>query len=582
MKKMQMEQSSPMNYGNIVWEQFKKRPLGLIALIMVLLFAFIGLYAPFLASSRPIVVSFEGHLYFPLLRYLFYTGYYSKPIDLFYNLLMFTLPLALLFGWIYRPWRKQVYICLFIVQVCLFIALSLYRVKDPAASPVLEMQQREALRAHKSELQDPLMADFIHLPTWEFNIKYQTPYAKLNLALKEQSYLSQHQQVVRDLASKSSLKLERVAQGAFDPGTIPTLWNLTRREQDQQAARYEQILKSEKENYSQAIKNYPILRLSYLAAKENYNNSTAFSKIDQATLQVNESDYQSIKMTFEANRKVIQRYLSAKEKLEYLRAKQRWILQAVGGLKNQINPLLRPFHWEEDAGGSQNLNQVVSWWHLTRINRKDLVSSLIFGIRVSLVVGVTAVAFALLIGLPVGAMAGYFGGKFDLFICRLMEIWEALPTFFMLLLVVAMTQSKSIFLVISVLGIFGWTGIARYIRGEVLKQRHLSYVEACCAMGLGTKRIIFNHILPNAIPPVITLLPFAIMAAIISEAGLSFLGLGEEGSSSWGVLMDEGRTAFPGESYLLWPPALLLTLLLISIAIVGDTLRDAIDPKLRV
>ena len=100
-------------------------------------------------------------------------------------------------------------------------------------------------------------------------------------------------------------------------------------------------------------------------------------------------------------------------------------------------------------------------------------------------------------------------------------------------------------------------------------------------MGFKDRRIIFTHILPNAIPPVLTLLPFAVMAAITSEAGLSFLGLGEEGSCSWGVLMDEGRAAFPGESYLLWPPAILLTLLLVAIALVGDATRDAIDPKMQ-
>ena len=90
---------------------------------------------------------------------------------------------------------------------------------------------------------------------------------------------------------------------------------------------------------------------------------------------------------------------------------------------------------------------------------------------------------------------------------------------------------------------------------------------------------MFVHILPNAIPPLLTLLPFAIMGAISSEAGLSFLGLGEEGSCSWGVLMDEGRTAFPGESYLLWPPVIVLTILLIAIALAGDALRDAMDPR---
>ena len=100
-------------------------------------------------------------------------------------------------------------------------------------------------------------------------------------------------------------------------------------------------------------------------------------------------------------------------------------------------------------------------------------------------------------------------------------------------------------------------------------------------MGFSDRYIMFSHILPNAIPPLLALVPFAVMGAITSEAGLSFLGLGEEGSGSWGVLMDEGRTAFPAESYLLWPPAILLTIFLVAIAIMGDTLRDALDPKLR-
>ena len=100
-------------------------------------------------------------------------------------------------------------------------------------------------------------------------------------------------------------------------------------------------------------------------------------------------------------------------------------------------------------------------------------------------------------------------------------------------------------------------------------------------MGFPDSYIMFSHILPNAIPHVLTLLPFAMMGAITSEAGLSFLGLGEEGSCSWGVLMDEGRSAFPSESYLLWPPAILLTILLVAIAMVGDSFRDALDPKMR-
>ena len=163
----------------------------------------------------------------------------------------------------------------------------------------------------------------------------------------------------------------------------------------------------------------------------------------------------------------------------------------------------------------------------------------------------------------------------------MIEIWESMPTFFMLLMVVAFLHSKSIFIVIVVIGLFGWTGFSRFVRGEFLKQKQLPYVEACRAMGFSDRYIMFSHIFPNAIPPLLTLIPFAVMGAITSEAGLSFLGLGEEGSGSWGVLMDEGRTAFPSESYLLWPPAILLTIFLVAIALMGDALRDALDPKIQ-
>jgi peptide/nickel transport system permease protein len=274
-------------------------------------------------------------------------------------------------------------------------------------------------------------------------------------------------------------------------------------------------------------------------------------------------------------------YREAIASLKYLAEKRQWLEEENKKIEFEVMPLIRHFHWEDDAGGEQSMNLLLPWWELTRINRKDLSAALIFGVRISLVVGIMAVFIAMLIGIPVGSMAGYYGGKFDILVCRLLEVWESMPTFFMLLLVVAITQSKSIFIVIAVVGIFGWTGFSRYIRGEFFKQRNLPYVEACHALGFRDSRIMFSHILPNAIPPVLTLLPFAIMGAITSEAGLSFLGLGEEGSCSWGVLMDEGRTAFPGESYLLWPPAILLTLLLIAIALVGDALRDAIDPKMR-
>ena len=242
-------------------------------------------------------------------------------------------------------------------------------------------------------------------------------------------------------------------------------------------------------------------------------------------------------------------------------------------------PLVRPFHWEDDAGGDQALNKFVSWWDLHGSIARTW-SPHYFRRPNFFSVGILAIGLAFLIGIPIGAFAGYYGGKFDLIVYRLIEIWESMPTFFMLLMVVAFLHSKSIFLVIAIIGFFGWTGFSRFIRGEFFRQKELLYVEACRSIGYNDGTIIFSHLIPNAIPPLLTLVPFAIMGAITSEAGLSFLGLGEEGSNSWGVLMDEGRSAFPAESYLLWPPAILLTILLVSIALVGDTLSDALDPKI--
>jgi peptide/nickel transport system permease protein len=447
-------------------EKFKKKSLGMGALAVIFLFFLAGTYAPFLASNKPLVVLYENSLYFPLFKYLFFQGFYSKSIDLFFNILMFTLPLFLFLPF----WIPS------LLQVALFTFLALVPIKDPATSSYTMNEN----------------------PDWNLELQKMSSYQKLNLILEYQRNLDQK---------------NRVHSVAYQK-EIPILWNLNLDEEKRQRELYE-------------------------------SDQTPYSKA----------------------------------KLDYLKNKRAWLQSEAQKISFRLMPLLRDFHWEEAAGGDQNWNVAAPFMELTRTNRKDLVSALLFGIRISLVVGILAVALALVIGIPIGALGGYFGGRTDIIICRILEVWESMPTFFMLLLIVAITQSKSIFLVIGVVAFFGWTGIARYVRGEFFKQKELPYVEALKALGFGRSAIIFKQILPNALPLVLTLLPFAIMGAISSEAGLSFLGLGEEGSCSWGVLMDEGRVVFPGESYLLWPPALMLTTLLVAIALAGDALRDALDPR---
>ena len=567
-------------YWKVVWKEFKKSRVGVAALCLLGLLCLTGIYAPVFASSKPLMVFWNGHLYFPLLRYLFYNGFYTKPIDLFFNLLMFTIPAASVCTVFRSTKMKRGWLtCVACLQIGLFIWVISGAVKDPSHDPALEKARKEISQKQYRFHEDPLLAPLAVQTSWDFDLRYQTPYSQLNHLLEYHYIKAQHERLnpyLVHFAEKASREM-------------PTLWYVKQRNTENQKARLQETIQFSEKAYREAEQVLPDLTQAYLP----FSHSFIMAKyaLEHASFPEHEPAEKRLahilKTAAEARvplgnvRQIMIDYQKAIAEAGYLDEKEAWLKVESKKLRILIPPLMRSFHWEEDAGGAQLANHHLPWWELTRVNRKDLIASLIFGIRVSLVVGLSAVALSLLIGIPLGMLAGYFGGKADLVLSRVIEMWEAMPTFFMLLLVIAITQSKSIFLVIMVLGIFGWTGIARFMRSEALKQRKLAYVAACKSLGFTHPRIMFSHILPNAIPPILTLLPFSIMGAITSEAGLSFLGLGEEGSTSWGVLMDEGRSVFPAESYLLWPPAILLTLLLISIALVGDRLRDALDPKMR-
>lgn len=548
--------------NNIIWTQYKKTKLGRVALFFLLTLFLIGLYAPFLASSKPFIVAYEGKLYFPFFRSLFYRGFYTKEIDLFYNVLMFTLPLGLACYFLFKQHRKLLLTLVATLQIGLFVLFSFGIVKDPQSEPTLTIERQEILKNKIPRHSDPLLSPLPQPQSWKFDLGFLNDYNKMTLLLRYQGRKLQEER----LSSYGKLYFEKTGK------TMPTLSLIEEQNRSQEIASLEKKVEAGKPSYDRALAVYPELEKAYrrIALRHLYDKSAP-----------EEDNEKEVITLLTQSRKTIIEYREALYKLNFLKERSAWLATESEKLHVYARPLLRPFHWEEDAGGGQGFNAYLPWWELTRLNRKDLVASLLFGIRVSLVVGVTAIALALLIGIPAGLISGYFAGKVDITMCRIIEIWEAMPTFFMLLMIVAITQSKSIFLVVATLGLFGWTGFARFMRGEVLKIRQLPYVQACHSLGFGHTRIMGSHILPNAIPPILTLLPFSMMAAITSEAGLSFLGLGEEGSASLGVLMNEGRSVFPGESYLLWPPAILLTVLLVAIALVGDALRDAIDPKMR-
>lgn len=560
------------SYWQIVWKQFCRHRLGVAALLILFLFVLVGIYAPFLASSKPLVVQFQGKWYFPLFRYLFYPNFFTKPLDLFYNLLMFTFPLFIL-AWIglrrTKALRFWTLLGIAAFQLVIFVLLLFYPLADPAFDSNLSHQRQQKLQLHMKNLQTNPLLTPPFLPNWEEELRSLNSYAQLNLVLRYKQYQLQQTNLRKHEESYHTQAKHRNQTDVL----FPTLWNLTYQKEKNDEENQRNTLKQLQSQYLEAKKTITLIQ-QLCPASQQFNFSSLF--LCDLLNHLSPQDRAWLLQT----KTIVDRYEKVEAQLKYLKDRRTWLEEELNQLHGEVMPLIRPFHWEDDAGGDQGFNQFVSWWDLTRINRKDMVASLIFGVRVSLSVGLLAIGLALFIGIPIGAIAGYYGGKTDLIAYRLIEIWESMPTFFMLLMIVAFLQSKSIFLVIAVIGLFGWTAFSRFIRGEFLRQKQLLYVEACHALGYPNKKIIFSHLLPNAIPPLLTLVPFAIMGAITSEAALSFLGLGEEGSNSWGVLMDEGRSAFPSESYLLWPPAILLTILLVSIALVGDTLRDALDPKL--
>lgn len=211
---------------------------------------------------------------------------------------------------------------------------------------------------------------------------------------------------------------------------------------------------------------------------------------------------------------------------------------------------------------------------------RDLLCRMIWGGRVSLSVGVVAVSIYVTIGIIIGSIAGYFRGWTDLFVSRIVEIVICFPTFFLILTIIAFL-GPSIFNIMIVIGLIGWTGVARLVRGEFLRLGEQEFVLAGRSLGYSSLRIIFRHILPNAMGPVLVSATFGIAGAILTESALSFLGMGiTVPKPSWGGILNAGRGAHfaPWITYF---PGIAIFVTITAYNLVGETLRDAADPRLR-
>lgn len=220
-------------------------------------------------------------------------------------------------------------------------------------------------------------------------------------------------------------------------------------------------------------------------------------------------------------------------------------------------------------------------WLGTNANAEDLASGMIHACRIALSVGLISTSIALAIGIVVGGLMGYYVGKVDLFGMRLIEIFEAIPTLVLLITVMA-AYGRNLYLMMAVIGFLSWTGTARFVRAEFLRLRGQDFVQAAIATGLGQTAIIFKHILPNGLTPVLVTATFGVAGAIITEATLSYLGLGLVDQPSWGRMLNDVRSG--GQGFVWWMavfPGLAIFLTVYAYALVGDAMRDALDPKLK-
>lgn len=211
---------------------------------------------------------------------------------------------------------------------------------------------------------------------------------------------------------------------------------------------------------------------------------------------------------------------------------------------------------------------------------RDLLSRLLIGARISFFIGFIAVFISLLIGIPVGAIAGYFGGKIDNFIMWIINITWSIPT---LLLVIAITLAlgKGFWQVFIAVGLTMWVEVARVVRGQVITTKQQQYVEAAKALGFSDFRIIFKHILPNILAPIIVISAANFAAAILIESGLSFLGIGSQPPTpSWGAMIkNHYNYIILGKPFLALIPGLAIMSLVMAFMLIGNTLRDALDVK---
>jgi ABC-type dipeptide/oligopeptide/nickel transport system permease subunit len=243
-------------------------------------------------------------------------------------------------------------------------------------------------------------------------------------------------------------------------------------------------------------------------------------------------------------------------------------------------PWITPYGYKERT---PDLREGPSWdhWFGTDTLGYDVYTRVVYGARVSLKIGVVSTLIALLIGVAFGAASGFFGGRADSFMMRIVDIFLSIP-YFILAVAIATVFGRSENAIIIVLGVTGWLAIARIVRASFLGLKKMEYAEAARALGFGRTRRIFGHLLPNATVPIIVYGTIAIGGAILAESALSFIGVGPQfPTPAWGLMVSDAKGQMASAGHILFFPAFAIFLTVLAFVLVGDGLRDTLDPKMR-
>lgn len=257
------------------------------------------------------------------------------------------------------------------------------------------------------------------------------------------------------------------------------------------------------------------------------------------------------------------------------------LLVIIAALANVLAPYDPTFSLRGMRGAMPSAEHLLG----TDTNGRDLLSRVLYGARIALAVGIGATLLQLVIGVTLGAIAGYFGGWTDTLLSRLIDTLMAMPVLALLTLLASVLRDKeipSVLLTVMVIGFTGWSRFARVVRADVMSLKNRDFVIAAQSSGVKPMRIIFRHMLPNVLSPVIVLASLGIGGIIILEAALSFLGLGvRPPTPSWGVILSDGRSFITNYPHIVVSPGVMIVITVLAFNFFGDGLRDALDPKQR-